>query len=90
MSLKTVLEHFINFRHEVVVRRTEFELKEAEKRAHILEGLKVAQENIDEVIKLIKASQNPEQAKKELSIFKDSKYKDLLVDMLEFNLSRQF
>ena len=66
MSLKTVLNHFINFRHEVVVKRTEFELKEAEARAHILEGLKIALDNIDEVIKIIRGSKDPAQAKEGL------------------------
>ena len=66
MSLKTTLQHFINFRHDVVVRRTEFELKEAEARAHILEGLKIALDNIDEVIKIIRGSKNPAQAKEGL------------------------
>ena len=50
MSLKTTLQHFVDFRHDVVVRRTEFELKEAEARAHILEGLIIASDNIDKVI----------------------------------------
>ena len=58
MSLKTVLNHFIDFRHEVVVKRTEFELKEAEARAHILEGLKIALDNIDAVIKVIRGSKD--------------------------------
>ncbi|MBC8344819.1 MAG: DNA gyrase subunit A [Candidatus Marinimicrobia bacterium] len=66
MPLKTILNHFINFRHEVVVRRTQFELKEAEARAHILEGLKTALDNIDEVIKVIRGSKNPIQAKEGL------------------------
>ena len=66
MSLKTVLNHFIDFRHEVVVKRTEFELKEAEARAHILEGLKIALDNIDEVIKIIRGSKDPAQAKEGL------------------------
>ena len=66
MPLKTVLNHFIDFRHEVVVRRTEFELKEAEGRAHILEGLKIALDNIDEVIKVIRGSKDPAQAKEGL------------------------
>ena len=66
MSLKTVLSHFIDFRHEVVVKRTEFELKEAEARAHILEGLKIALDNIDEVIKIIRGSKDPAQAKEGL------------------------
>ena len=60
------MTHFIDFRHEVVVRRTQFELKEAEARAHILEGLKTALDNIDEVIKVIRGSKNPTQAKEGL------------------------
>jgi DNA gyrase subunit A len=66
MPLKVILNHFIDFRHEVVVRRTQFELKEAEARAHILEGLKTALDNIDEVIKVIRGSKNPTQAKEGL------------------------
>ena len=66
MPLKTVLEHFIEFRHKVVVRRTEFDLKAAEARAHILEGLKIALDNIDEVISIIKGSKDPSQAKEGL------------------------
>ena len=53
----------MSFRRDVIIRRTQFELKEAENRAHILEGLKVALENIDEVIKIIRGSKNPEEAK---------------------------
>ena len=63
MNIKTMLQHFLNFRREVIIKRTQFELKEAEARAHILEGLRIAQENIDKVIKLIKASKDPEEAK---------------------------
>ena len=66
MPLKTVLNHFIDFRHEVVVKRTEFELKEAEARAHILEGLKIALDNIDDIIKIIRGSKDPAQAKEGL------------------------
>jgi len=66
MPLKTVLEHFVDFRHEVVVKRTEFDLKAAEARAHILEGLKIALDNIDEVISIIKGSKDPTQAKEGL------------------------
>ena len=66
MPLKTVLKHFIEFRHEVVVKRTEFELKEAEARAHILEGLKIALDNIDDIIKIIRGSKDPAQAKEGL------------------------
>tara|TARA_B100001248_G_scaffold12558_1_gene8243 strand:+ start:22582 stop:25059 length:2478 start_codon:yes stop_codon:yes gene_type:complete len=66
MGLKEILNHFINFRHEIVVRRTTFELKEAEARAHLLEGLKIALDNIDEVIKIIRGSKNPILAKEGL------------------------
>lgn len=66
LTLKETLIHFINFRHEVVVRRTQFDLKKAEGKAHILEGLKIALDNIDAVIKLIKASKDPITAKEGL------------------------
>jgi len=66
MGLLEVMNHFIDFRHEVVVRRTEFDLKQAEAKAHILEGLKIALDNIDEVIKIIRGSKNPLQAKEGL------------------------
>jgi DNA gyrase subunit A len=66
MPLKTILNHFVNFRHEIVVRRTEFDLKEADARAHILEGLKIALDNIDEIIKIIRGSKDPAQAKEGL------------------------
>ncbi|MCK5738578.1 DNA gyrase subunit A, partial [bacterium] len=66
LTLKEVLQHFIEFRHEVVVRRTKFDLAKAEHRAHILEGLKIAIENIDEVIEIIKQSRNPESARNSL------------------------
>ena len=66
MPLKEILNHFIEFRHEIVVRRTTFELKEAEARAHLLEGLKIALDNIEEVIKIIRGSKNPTQAKEGL------------------------
>ncbi len=63
LNLKEVMEHFINHRHEVVVRRTKFDLDAAEKRAHILEGYKIALDNIDEVVQIIKKSKDPESAK---------------------------
>ncbi|MGY8764086.1 MAG: DNA gyrase subunit A [Fidelibacterota bacterium] len=66
MPLKTILNHFVDFRHEIVVRRTEFDLKEAEARAHILEGLKIALDNIDEIIKIIRGSKDSTQAKEGL------------------------
>jgi DNA gyrase subunit A len=58
-----MLQHFIDFRHEIVVRRTKFDLDKAEKRAHILEGFKIALDNLDEIIALIRASRDPETAK---------------------------
>ena len=66
MNLKEVLGHFLDFRREVIIKRTRFELEEAEHRAHILEGLKKALENIDNVIKIIRGSTNPETAKESL------------------------
>lgn len=63
LNLKDMIRHFVDHRHEVVVRRTEYELKQAEKRAHVLEGLLVAIDNLDAVIKLIRASSTPEDAK---------------------------
>ncbi|MFT4969598.1 MAG: DNA gyrase subunit A [Chitinophagales bacterium] len=66
MNLKELIRHFIEFRHVVVVRRTEFELRKAEERAHILEGLIIASDNIDEVIKIIRASNNTELARENL------------------------
>jgi DNA gyrase subunit A len=66
LTLKETLAHFISFRHEIVVRRTQFELDEAEAKAHILEGLKIALDNIDEAIELIKASKDPSSAKEGL------------------------
>tara|TARA_B100001250_G_scaffold413562_1_gene448108 strand:- start:1606 stop:3435 length:1830 start_codon:yes stop_codon:yes gene_type:complete len=66
MNLKEVLGHFLDFRREVIINRTKFELKEAEHRAHILEGLKKALENIDNIIALIRGSSDPKDAKKSL------------------------
>ncbi len=66
LNLKQLLQHFLDFRHEVVVRRTRFELDKAEKRAHILEGYRIALDHIDEVIDLIRHSRTPETAKKNL------------------------
>ena len=66
LNLKQLLGHFIDHRHEVVVRRTTFELKKAEERAHILEGMIIASDNIDEVISLIKASSNADEARQKL------------------------
>lgn len=66
LTLKEALQNFLDFRFEVITRRTKFELSEAEKRAHILEGLKIAIENIDEVVKIIKKSKDVKMAKKRL------------------------
>ena len=66
LNLKQLIGHFIDHRHEVVVRRTTFELKKAEERAHILQGMIIASDNIDDVITLIKASSNAEQARQKL------------------------
>ena len=66
LNLKQLIGHFIDHRHEVVVRRTTFELKKAEERAHVLQGMIIASDNIDEVIALIKASSNTEEARQKL------------------------
>jgi DNA gyrase subunit A len=73
LNLKDLIHHFVDHRHEVVVRRTKFELAEAQKRAHILEGLLIALDHLDEVIKLIRASGTPDEAREGL--------------MTQFNLS---
>ncbi len=66
LNLKQLLQAFINHRHEVVIRRTQYDLEKAEERAHILEGLIIASDNIDEVIAIIRSSQNGEQARTRL------------------------
>ncbi len=66
LKLNEVIAEFIKFRHEVVVKRTQFELKEAEARAHILEGFKIALDNLDAIIKTIRGSKNPKEAKANL------------------------
>ena len=63
LNLKQLIHYFVEHRHEVVVRRTQFELNEAEKRAHILEGLLIALDHLDEVIALIRAARTPEDAR---------------------------
>lgn len=63
LNLKDLIHHFVEFRHEVVVRRTTYELRKAQERAHILEGLIIALDNLDEVIKLIRAAVDAETAK---------------------------
>ena len=66
LNLKEMIVHFVDHRHEVVVRRTKFELKKAEDRAHILEGLIIASDNIDDMISIIKASKNADEARENL------------------------
>ena len=71
LNLKDLIHHFVDHRHDVVVKRTNYELKKAEQRAHILEGLIIASDNIDDVIDLIKKSSNAEDARLKL----EKKYK---------------
>jgi len=66
LNVKEMIHYFVEHRHEVVVRRTEYELKKAEDRAHILEGLIIASDNIDEVIAIIRASSNADEAREKL------------------------
>ncbi len=66
LNLKDLIHHFVEHRHDVVVRRTKFELRKAEERAHILEGLIIASDNIDEVIALIRSSSNADEARNKL------------------------
>jgi DNA gyrase subunit A len=66
MSIKEMLDSFIDHRKEVILRRTTYELKKAKERAHILEGLKIAVENIDEIVNLVKKAEGPSQAKTQL------------------------
>lgn len=66
LNLKELIHYFVEHRHEVVVRRTEFLLRKAEERAHILEGLIIASDNIDEVIRLIRSSSNADEARQKL------------------------
>ncbi len=66
VNLKDLISNFVDFRHEVVIRRTKYELRKAEERAHILEGLIIASDNIDEVIALIRGSKSPDEAREKL------------------------
>ena len=68
LPLKDLLRHFVDFRREVVVRRTQYDLRKAEERAHILEGLKIAIDNLDEVITIIRQSKTPPEAKEALRL----------------------
>jgi DNA gyrase subunit A len=67
LNLKEMIHEFVKFRHEVVIKRTKFDLRKAEERAHILEGLIIASDNIDEVIEIIKTSASPDDARERLS-----------------------
>jgi DNA gyrase subunit A len=66
LALKDIIENFVQHRHEVILRRARFDLDQAEKRAHILEGLIIASDNIDEVIAIIRSSQTPDEARERL------------------------
>ena len=66
LQLKDLIRHFVDHRHEVVTRRTQYELDQAEKRAHILEGLIIASDNIDEVIAIIRGSSTPDEARRKI------------------------
>jgi DNA gyrase subunit A len=66
LNTRDLIEYFVKHRHDVIIRRTKFDLEQAEKRAHILEGLIIASDNIDEVIEIIKSSQTPDMARERL------------------------
>jgi DNA gyrase subunit A len=83
LNLKDQIKYFVEHRHEVVVRRTRFELKEARKRAHVLVGLLIALDNLDAVITLIRSSRDPEEAKQGLMRGKGFIVKDLLRKLQE-------
>ena len=87
LSLKEMLFHHIHFRKEVIIRRTKFELEKAERRAHILEGLKIALKFLDKVIEIIKKSKSPQDAK--LALIKKFKLTDIQTQaILEMQLQR--
>ena len=87
LNLKQMLEYFVEHRHEVVLRRTKFELEAAEKRAHILEGLKIALENIDAVIALIKKAKDPQTARE--GLMKKFKLSEIqAIEILKMQLQR--
>ena len=75
LNLKELIKHYVEHRHEVVVRRTKYDLKEAEKRSHILQGYIIALDNIDNIINMIKKSKNPDEAK--LSLIKTYKLSEI-------------
>ena len=62
LNLRDMIKYFVEHRHEVVIRRTQFDLRKAKERAHILEGLIIASDNIDEVIRIIRAAKTPNDA----------------------------
>jgi len=87
LNLQQYLQYFIDHRKEIVTRRTIYDLRKAEERAHILEGLKIAVENIDEVVALIKKSKNPEEAR--LGLMKKFKLSEIQAQaILEMRLQR--
>jgi len=87
LTLKEILEHFIEFRKEIITRRTQFDLRKAEERAHILEGLKIAIDHLDAIIKLIRSSQSPAEAKERL--MQDFKLSDVQAQaILDMRLQR--
>jgi DNA gyrase subunit A len=86
LSLKQTIQHFIHYRKEIVTRRTSFELKKAEARAHILEGLKIALEHLDRVVELIRSSPSPSEAKvrlKENFQLSDIQAQALVLDIIK-------
>lgn len=86
-NIKEMLQEFLNFRHDVILRRTKFELKKAEQRAHVLEGLKKALDNIDAIITIIKKSKNVDAAKK--SLMRTFKFSDIQAQaILDMRLQR--
>jgi DNA gyrase subunit A len=87
LNLKQILQHYISHRRIIITRRTKYELKKAEKRAHILEGLKIAMNNLDEVIATIKGSKNPAEAK-EILISKFELTETQAQAILEMQLQR--
>ena len=88
-NLKDFLSHFLNFRESVVIKKTKFDLNKAEERAHILIGLSVSVENLDKVIKIIRSSKNPEEAKKSLLKIKWKINKSLkMINLIENKTSK--
>ncbi len=88
-NLKDFLSHFLNFRESVVIKKTKFDLNKAEERAHILIGLSVSVENLDKVIKIIRSSKNPEEAKSSLLKIKWKTNKSLkMINLIENKTSK--